>query len=316
MDLSIIIVNWKSKEHLRGCIRSIVTGTHNLEWEIIVIDSGSFDGCGDMLEREYPFVRFVQSQNNLGFAGANNAAFVRSTGEYVLFLNPDTEVKAGAVDQLYLSITSLPDAGIVGARLLNSDGSVQTSCIQAFPSILNQMLDAEPLRKAFPRSRLWGIAPLTDGANIPAEVDVISGACLMISRRVFQSIGQFSSEYFMYSEDVDLCLKAKRAGRRNYYVPSAEVVHYGGRSSAVKQENTFESVMLVESQWRFFRKTRSHGYGWLYRTSILAASAIRIMIAFALRLAGHTTGRSALRKWMPRLRWALGFERWVKNYGT
>src|SRR5262245_55141684 len=136
MDLSIIIVNWNSREYLRKCMTSISSHAPRLDYEVIVIDSGSFDGCEEMLKEHFPAVRFVQHERNDGFAKANNIAFGASAGASLLFLNPDTEVVGPAIEVLYKSLHSLPDAGIVGARLVNTDGSLQSSCIQALPTIL------------------------------------------------------------------------------------------------------------------------------------------------------------------------------------
>ena len=183
-----------------------------LEFEIIVIDSASFDGCAEMLRKEFPQVRFIQSQENLGFAKSNNLAFRSATGESVLFLNPDTEIVGPAINVLHSALKMLPDAGVVGGRLLNSDGTVQTSCVQAFPTILNQLLNAESLRRRFPRSRLWGMAPLFDAGTKPKLVEAISGACVMLPRLLLEKIGVFSKDYFMYSEDIDLSYKVN-AGR-------------------------------------------------------------------------------------------------------
>ena len=319
MDLSIIIVNWNSKEYLKKCIASILAETHGIEFEIVVIDSASFDGSGEMLQEHYPQVRFIQGQENLGFSRANNLAFRSSTGNHVLFLNPDTELRGPAINLLFDQSHKLQRAGAVGCKLLNSDGSIQTCCIQAFPTILNQMLNADALRRLFPRSRLWGTAALFDENDEPSEVNSISGACLMVSRAVFEEIGEFSTDYFMYSEDVDLCFKLRKAGMKNYYVPAAVMVHHGGMSSAQSEVSTFSSVMLLESRWRFFLKTKPWGYGIVYRASIVAASLCRILIALAFCLTKLVTTKRALwkgtlKKWNARLRWALGLEDWVKKY--
>ena len=141
----------------------------------------------------------------------------------------------------------------------------------------------------------------------------------MMSRALFERVGEFSTDYFMYSEDVDLCFKVREAGMRNYYVPSAVIVHHGGTSSAQTEVSTFSSVMLLESRWRFFLKTKPWGYGAVYRASIAAASLSRILIALAFWLTGLVTAerakwKGALKKWNARLRWALGLEDWVKKY--
>ncbi len=319
MDLSIIIVNWNSKDYLKRCIRSVLDSTQGIEYEIVVIDSGSFDGCGEMLKQEYPQVRFVQSEKNIGFAGANNAAFKVSNGRNLLFLNPDTEIEGLAIGALYCELTTLQNVGVVGAKLLNTDGSIQTSCIQAFPTVLNQLLDFDVLRTAFPRSGIWGTRSLFEGGSAAREVDAVSGACLMIKRSLFESVGMFTADYFMYSEDIDLCFKVRQAGRMNYYVPSAVVVHHGGTSSSKSSIGGFPDVMMLESRWRFFRRTRPYWYCWVYRVAMSFVSVIRIGTGLVVWPIYQLWGRGAsimnvMKKWTARLRWALGGERWVRKY--
>lgn len=319
MDLSIIIVNWNSKDYLLKSIASIEAETKGIEFEIVVIDAASFDGCDEMLRRIYPHVLFIQSDRNVGFAKANNEAFKVSHGRNILFLNPDTKIEDLAIETLYYQLNSLPKAGIVGAKLLNSDRSVQESCIRAFPTILNQVLDSNMLRKLFPRARLWGMKPLFVRSERAKEVDAISGACLMVKKSVFESVGMFSTDYFMYSEDLDLCLKVRKAGLNTYYVPTAVVVHYGGASSSQTSVNTFSAVMMLESRWRFFRKTGSLWYAQLYRLAMFGVSIVRIVLVLFMWPARRLYGRESwnetvLKKWIARLRWTLGGEGWVKDY--
>lgn len=315
MDLSIIIVNWNSKDYLQNCLASITAAPPDLSHEIVVIDSGSFDGSADMVCRLFKQVRFVQSEKNLGFARANNEAFRHSRGRTLLFLNPDTELQERAIDILYRHLNTLPHAGIAGAKLLNSDRSVQLSCIRAFPTIANQVFESDLLRGLFPGSRLWGMRPLLSDVEEPCAVDAVSGACMMIKRTAFERINRFSTDYFMYSEDIDLCLKVRKAGLTAYYVPTAVVVHHGGASSEQAPVNAFSSVMLLESRWRYFHKTRSPWYSGLYRLAMFSASLARVAAAlFLWPASGHSRAKQVLGKWTARLRWSLGGERWVKNY--
>ena len=318
MELSIIIVNWNSKEYLRKCVGSILAETRGLKFEIIVIDSASFDGCAKMLHSEYPQVRFIQSRENLGFAQSNNLAFRSATGESVLFLNPDTEIVGPAINVLYSTLKLLPDAGLVGGRLLNSDGTVQTSCVQAFPTVLNQLLNAESLRRRFPRSRLWGMAPLFDADTKPKVVEVISGACVMLPRLLLQKIGVFSKDYFMYSEDIDLSYKVSQAGYKRYYVPGATVVHHGGGSSHTVGDPCL-NVMMRESAWRYFTKTRGKSYGWFFRGSILASALVRLALLALLfpllKPCRHReTWKASIQKWKAILLWSLQGEKMRQGY--
>jgi hypothetical protein len=297
---------------------SIQSTTRGEKYEIVVIDGGSFDGCGEMLKQCYPEVRFIQSDMNVGFAKANNEAFKASRGRNILFLNPDTELEDSSIHILLHQLESLPNAGIVGAKLLNSDKTIQTS-IQSFPNILNQIIDAKALRQRFPRWNSWGMRPLFEQFISPSEVEVVSGACLMIKRNVFEAVGRFSTDYFMYSEDVDLCFKVHRRGWKTYYIPNAVVVHHGGASSSKSSVKNISDVMMLESRWRFYRKTRSLWYCRKYCLAMFSVSLFRISLLIISWPVFKMLGKAilvdrAFRKWKARLRWTIGLENTVKNY--
>jgi N-acetylglucosaminyl-diphospho-decaprenol L-rhamnosyltransferase len=307
--LSIIIVNWNSAEFVRRCISSIRQNTTGLTYEILVVDNASFDGCDEVLETHAPEATYIQSVKNLGFAKANNLAFKASRGITLLFLNPDTEIVGPAINLMLEELQQLSDAGILGARLSNGDGSLQTSCIQAFPTILNQVLDSEFLRKKWPESSLWGTQPFLRDHGRPEEVEAVSGACLMIRRDVFERVGEFSEDYFMYTEDIDLCYKVRKAGYKNYYVPMANVVHFGG-SSSKKAASNFSIVMTRDSIWRFLRNTRGSLYGIGYRLSMFFSAILRLfLLSISLLIQrlgrGNLLADASLRKWWAILRWSL-----------
>ncbi len=317
-QLSIIIVNWKSKDYVRKCLASLQGRLEGISHEIIVVDGGSFDGCGEMLAREYPSVIFVQSPTNVGFARANNLGFQRASGEFVWFLNPDTEVTGDGVQTLLGSFDGLPDAGLLGGRLLNTDGSLQTSCVQAIPTPLNQVLDSEFLRRVFPNSRLWATTALMT-AQRPTVVEAVCGACMMMRREVFRRVGGFSSHYFMYGEDLDLCFKVRAAGLQVYYVPGAAIVHHGGGSSK-GEGSKFSVVMMREAMYRFLR----HHRGWLsamsYRLGMMLNAGLRLVLILPLLLVRSRSvvqhGSGSLRKWLGILRWSIGLESWSQRCGA
>jgi len=171
-------------------------------------------------------------------------------------------------------LQSLRQAGIVGCKLLNADGSVQTSSIMKFPRIVDTLFQVECLRLRWPK--FWGIGPLFSADLEPAEVETISGACMLMKRDVFEKVGMFSTDYFMYSEDVDLCYKLSREGFKNYYVGQATIVHYGGRSSAPE----WQTVMKTKAELLFCEKRYGHFYGFMFRiTSALNALARLTLIA-------------------------------------
>jgi len=312
LDLSIIIVNWNSKEYLEKCIETIFLWTVDVKYEIIVIDGASFDGCGEMLRRRFPQVKFIQSQENIGFAKANNIAFRESSGRYILFLNPDTELIGPAINIMFNYIRKTPKAGAIGCKLLNADKTVQTSCLQAFPTLLNQFLDSELLRTLWPKSSLWGNAHLFDAQITVGEVEGIVGACIMVERSLFEEVGLFSEDYFMYAEDLDLCYKIKQAGYINYYLPEANIIHFGGGSTE-KSPSDFSVVLMRESNWQMMRKIRGSVYGFAYRFSTMISSIgrlILLLLVFPLHIfrSGWQSWNRSFRKWKAILAWSLGLK--------
>jgi GT2 family glycosyltransferase len=318
-DLSIIIINFKSVEFTKECLRTIFESAGSQRKpEVIVVDNASFDGCEEMIRDTYPQVRFIQCGHNLGFGGANNLGLSLAHGSCILFLNPDTEVQAGALERLVGSLASLPSAGLIGARLLNSDYSVQTTSITALPSILNQVLGTEYLRQKFPNSRLWGMKPLFERHTNPVEVDAISGACMLGRREVIEAVGGFTSDYFMYAEDLDLCVKVKKAGWKVYYDPTAVIVHHGGRSSDSRPERNYAQIMIRESLFRFMQVHRGTAYAWLFRAATTAVAACRVaLLTLLLPLTLLPTYSTAVpriwRRWVAICGWGLGLLDWAPH---
>ena len=315
VDISIIIVNWKSADYVRKCLGTICRNMGGLAFEIIVIDNASCDGCDAMLADHYPHVMFIQSPGNVGFSAANNIAYKQSRGQTLLFLNPDTEVIDQALPTMHRLLWESPNAGAIGCTLLNTDGSLQTSCIQAFPTIINQVLDAEVLRRWFPLLSLWGTRPLFRRSDIPMPVEVVSGACLMVKRHVFESAGLFSLDYFMYAEDADLCYRLRSAGFVVYYTAAASVIHHGGGSSKQREHNCFAVVVMRESLFRFMTNYHGKLYGYLYRVAMGGAALCRMFILTTLQLcfwggdnASHKALAVAISKWKTIFRWSLGVE--------
>lgn len=319
MDVSIIIVNWHSKDYLKRCLERIYENTSNIDYEVIVIDSASYDGSEQMVSNEYPQVSFIQSRENLGFAKANNAAFKASRGKVVLFLNPDTEIIDNAIEKLFSVMNGSDRIGAVGGRILNSDGTVQNTAIRAFPTLLNQMFDSDLLKRILPNSRLWGMAPLFGSGDATAEVDAISGACIMVRRDAFEEVKMFSEDYFMYSEDIDLCRKIWDHGWKIKYIPDALITHHGGGSSSQSGQSNFSNVMMLESRYTFFCKFHSAAYGRIFKAAVFMTSLLRLSILLSLlpltKLAGQRTAlRNATSKWLARLSWTMGMDRSLRRF--
>lgn len=279
IKLSIIIVNWNSVAYLRRCVASIAEHTH-CDYELIVVDNASPAGDAQIIEEALPSVTLIRCEENIGFGAANNLGFEHSCGEYVLLLNPDTEFLNSAADLMIEAMLSQPDAGILGCTLFNEDNSVQTSCVQTYPTILNQLLDSDWLRAWFPNSPLWGTQVLWSALSAAQRVEVISGACMVLRREVFEQVGGFTDAYFMYAEDLDLCYKVEKAGFVNYYYGAAKVLHYGGKSSNPERA----TPMKWKSITLFCEMHRGRIYTFVFRCAISGSAIVRLVMIGAARV--------------------------------
>jgi N-acetylglucosaminyl-diphospho-decaprenol L-rhamnosyltransferase len=316
MQLSIIIVNWNSAQYARDCVASIRRLTRNLSYEILVVDNASTDNSAEALS-EIPDIHLICSRVNLGFAGANNLGFTRSQGDAVLFLNPDTLLLSPAINQMYEYLELQPAVGAVGCCQLNADLTFQTASVHAFPTIANQVADNDWLRRIAPRAWLWGRnAPVTNGGFRAVEVEAVSGACLMARRAVLNQVGGFSTDYFMYGDDIDLCYRIAAHGWKIRHLPGARIVHYGGKSSEQAAENCFADVLTRESVRTFFFNTRGPAYAFAYRISMGVSSLLRLALLGPAYLASPSQHRKAMlaraRRWIRVWRWAVGLERWTR----
>ena len=316
-ELSIIFVNWNSLRYLEESLTSIYNTTAGVSFEVIIVDNASSGDDLSQLEEQFPSVQTLISGTNLGFAAANNLGFQHSSGKYLLFLNPDTRVIGSAIATMLHHLRSLPDAVVVGCKLLNADGSVQTSCIQRFPTIWNQVLDFEFLRSRWPGWRIWGIAPLFSESSSCVEVEVVSGACLMVERCAFQQAGMFSDQYFMYAEDVDLCYQLRQLGRKTYYVGDAVVLHYGGGTSKPHKGDQWVAIMQRRSILKFCRNAHGGFYAGAYRIAMGISAACRLavvalIVPFKRVFSEKQLINVTFEKWVAVLCWAIG----LKSSGT
>ncbi len=313
MKLSIIIVNWNSLDYLRKCLTTLYEHLGSFPFEVIVVDNASFELGIEALNIDFPDVIVLKSAVNLGFAGANNLGFARSRGEYVLFLNPDTEIVDNAVETMLQQSLAVADAGVIGCKLLNSDLSVQTSCIQTFPTIPNQLLDYEYLRLRWPSCSFWNIGALFSDSPKPVSVEVISGACMLMKREVFERARMFTEDYFMYAEDLDLCYKVRSLGLRNYYVGKAQVIHHGSQSSNRVNVSNWSVIMRFKAVHRFCVKRQGSLYGSIFRTAMGAAALFRVVLlslarVFASNDLRKQTIKQSTSKWLAVLKWSYGMD--------
>jgi GT2 family glycosyltransferase len=307
VDVSVVCVNWNSLSYLRESLASIYEYTSGIRFEIIVVDNASPDGGGDALKAEFPQIILVKSSNNLGFAGANNLGFRHSLGSYVLLLNPDTKLVSPAINILLEQMKSLPDAGIVGCKLLNTDMSVQTASVQKFPTLLNQLTNVEYLRTRWPGCPLWDISPLFRSSEAPVKVEVIPGACMLLKREIFEKAGLLTEDYFMYAEDIDLNYKVRRLGLSSYYVGAAQIVHHGGTSSSRQMVSHWSIIMKHRAMLKYYRMIGGPFYGLLYRMTMGLSAVVHL----ALLSAAFPFGDKELvclkfGKWRTVLKWSVG----------
>jgi N-acetylglucosaminyl-diphospho-decaprenol L-rhamnosyltransferase len=304
-DLSFILVNWNCISFTMQCLDAIRETVAGLEYEVIVVDNASGDApCQDLADR-FPWVKLILSPENLGFGGANNLAARAAAGRVLFFLNPDTVLLRDAARLACDLLDSRPDAGIVGCRFLNSDGSLQLSSVQAFPSVTNQLLANRRLQEWWPsaqgKSALYTQEPVS-------EVDVVSGAGLLMLKTVFDRIGGFSKEFFMYAEEVDLCYRVRRAGLKVLHCRNAEIIHFGGQST--KQcEAGYVDLAMRESVHHFLWCARGAGSAALYRGALLLGAAVRLSLLCTslpfIKAVRREMALVVVRKWCRIAIWAL-----------
>jgi len=292
LDLSIIIVSWNVREHLERCLGSIYAGPiEGITLETWVVDNASRDGSIEMVREIFPQVKVIPNQVNLGFTRANNQAIGESQGRYILLLNPDAQVMAGALEAMVAHMETHPRLAALGPRLLNPDGSVQSSR-RRFPTLATGFLESTPLQQWFPHSRTMRRYYLEDRSDDEEQrVDWVTGACIMLRRQALEEVGLLDENFFMYSEELDWCYRAKAVGWEVGYLPNAQVIHYGGRSSA--QEVPARHIHFQQSKLTFFRKHHGRWQAELLRSFLMGSYALQLVAECVKWLLRH---KPALRR--------------------
>jgi GT2 family glycosyltransferase len=254
-DVSVIIVNWNTREVLHDCISSVYAQTKDIELEVIIVDNASTDGSTEMIRNKFPQVKLIENPANRGFARANNQGIKVAKGRYVLLLNSDTVVVDKAIAKMVSFADDNPSAAVVGCKVINPDGTLQRTCFM-FPSLLNMFLSSTYLYKIFPKSRFFGRERMTWwDRNDVREVDVVTGCFMLVQRAAIKQVGMMDERFFMYGEETDWCYRFKKAGWRIVFAPVDEIVHLGGQSSRQEQEKMI--LQLRGSILLFIRKHRS-----------------------------------------------------------
>ncbi len=232
MDLSIIILNYRSKGLCKTCLRGILKIPFDLKYEIIVLDNGSNDGIDEMMAKDYPDIPYIQTGSNLGHSAGNNLGIQAAKGDYLLILNPDITVTDRAFETMVQYMKQHPEVGVVGCKLLNPDKSIQYSC-RRFYRPLTPLLSRTFLGKTSLGQKHMDHFLMKDmDHNQTQPVNWVQGSCMMIKKSLINEIGAFDERFFLYFSDVDLCFRAWTANWEVHYLAEARVIHYFHRESA------------------------------------------------------------------------------------
>jgi N-acetylglucosaminyl-diphospho-decaprenol L-rhamnosyltransferase len=275
LDVSFLIVSWNVRDLLRRALASVLADAAGIESEIILVDNASRDGTVEMVRAEFPRVHLIGNADNRGFTGANNQALVVARGRYFFLLNPDAELVPGATRALVECMDADQRVGIAGPQLLNPDGTIQSSR-RRFPTFVTALLESTRLQQQFPQNRWLNRYYLLDTRDDAAQdVDWVVGAAMIARRQVYEQIGGFDERFFMYSEELDWCYRAKRAGWCVTYFPHARVIHHEGGSS--EQVAAARDIYFHSSKIRFFRKHHGALPAGLLRVFLLSMFAFQIL---------------------------------------
>lgn len=258
-----VIVSFNTRKLLDVCLASLFAGLREakLRGEVFVVDNASSDGSPEMVRERYPEVQLTANERNLGFAAANNLALRQSRGGYILLLNPDSQLMNGALGKMLSFLEAHPEVGMVGAGLLYPDGRFQHSAFK-FPTLAMTFFDFFPLNHRIINSRLNGRYPMTYYEG-PFPIDHPLGAALMVRREVLEQVGLLDERFFIYCEEIDWCMRIKRAGWQIWCVPEAQVIHHEAQSTRQFREAMF--VELFRSRYLLFAKHYGGLYQWAAR---------------------------------------------------
>jgi len=280
-DASIIIISFNTKTILKECLESVIRESANLRVEIFVVDNHSADGSAEMVEQEFPDVRLIRSDVNIGFGAANNVALEQARGRYFVLLNSDAFFQPSALELAIQHMDATADCGLGGGLLVGRDGNWQPSA-RSFHSLLGDFLVLTGLAAKFPKSKFFGGFDRTwADVKEAASVDWVPGAFSIIRPRALVKSGIFDPAFFLYYEEVDLCVRIKQAGYTIWYWPDIVVVHIGGESSRQLKTLEFSSQAAQVVMWRM-RSTllyyRKHHGAQAYFAKVLENTLARVTV--------------------------------------
>lgn len=274
MQLSIIIVNYNVKYFLEQCLFSVQAACKNISAEIWVVDNCSTDGSRPFLEQRFSTINFIWNSNNEGFAKANNRALTKSSGKYILFLNPDTIIPEDCFEKCIDFLETTQPIGGLGIRMIDGSGNFLKESKRAFPSPIISLYKLLGLSSLFPRSKnfaQYNLGHLSEHEN--HEVDVLAGAFMILPKKVLDEIGGFDETFFMYGEDVDLSFRIQKAGYKNYYFSESTIIHFKGESTKKGSLNYVK--MFYKAMSQFVKKHHSGKKAGLFNFFVQIAIVLR-----------------------------------------
>lgn len=275
MDVSIIIINWNTKEMLNECLDSIKKYTKDINYEVIIVDNNSSDGSINMLKDKFKEFIIIESKENLGFGRAHNLALPYINGKYTLLLNPDTLIKENSIKQMVEFMDKNRNVGLLSCKLLNADGSLQSSYWN-FPNIREAIREAIVNMAKIPFDLTKKINDLKQIKVSSKEIECVMGAVMLLPSKLFLDINGFDDDYFMYGEDMDICWVIKNMGYKVFYYVDTEIYHIFGQSS--KQINYWREVKTSSALKLFLRKRRGKAYEIIFRILKIILNTINILV--------------------------------------
>jgi GT2 family glycosyltransferase len=275
MDVSVIIVSYNTQALLKQCLASLFANTHDVGFEVIVVDNASHDGSPQMVRNKFPGVMLIESHENLGFGRANNLGAEHANGKYLFLLNPDTIVLNNAVKTLFDFIDHHPNVGICGGNLFDADRKPAMSYQMFLPSLFWEL---DVLFSGLPAKWRYGKSAGFNHTRRPREVGYITGADLMIRTDLFRRLNGFDPDFFMYYEETELTFRVRKAGYAVYSVPQAEIIHLEGKTFSGSGERV---KLLFDSRKKYYRKTQTRFTTWIC-DSILLFCGLHRCCLFAL----------------------------------
>ena len=307
IDVSMIVVNWNTREILRKCLESLCNHTRNISFEIIVVDNGSSDGSAEAVEKGFPQVKLIRNQENLGFARANNIGIRASTGRYLCLMNSDIFVLNGCLKKLLEFMDQSLNVGMSGPRLLNRDHIFQPSC-RYFPSIWNNLCHALALNRLFPKSSFFSDSLMKHWKHDTVQsVDVLPGCLWMVRREALDQVGLLDERFFIYGEDVDWCKRFHDHGWDVVFYPDAEAIHYHGASSASAPVRFFLEMQRADLQ--YWKKHHGRFKQFCYALINFLRHMIRLLtfgIIYTICFKRRPRIRPKIRLSFACIRWLLG----------